>query len=95
MVTLLTTDGVVTVKIFGDAFTHYDRQISEKGADGVKHVIEKSWLARGNKIIVTGIKRDENFICKKYKSTPHHLVELIENIDENGYIQTRTERVSL
>ena len=93
MVTLLTNDSVVTVKIFGDAFTHYDRQISEKGADGVKHVKEKSWLARGNKIIVTGIKRDSDFICKKYKSTPFHLVELITSIDDNGYIKTQTERM--
>ena len=87
-VTLLTTDSVVTVKIFGDAFTHYDKQISEKQADGVKHIIEKSIFSRGNKIIVTGIRREDNFICKKYKSTPHPLVELITDIDENGYIQT-------
>ncbi|MBR3120959.1 MAG: DNA polymerase III subunit alpha [Oceanobacillus sp.] len=92
MVTLLTNDSVVTVKIFGDAFTHYDRQISEKGADGVKHVKEKSWLSRGNKVIITGIRRDSDFIAKKYKNTPHHLVELITSIDENGYIQTKLER---
>lgn len=94
-VTLLTTNGVVTVKIFGDAFTHYDKQISEKGADGVKHVIEKSWLSRGNKIIVTGIRRENDFICKKYKNTPYHLVELITSIDENGYIETQTERLEI
>ena len=93
MVTLLTNDSVVTVKIFGDAFTHYDRQISEKRPDGTKKVIEKSWLSRGNKIIVTGIKRDNNFIAKKYKNTPHHLVELITSIDDNGYIQTMKERM--
>ena len=93
MVTLLTNDSVVTVKIFGDAFTHYDRQISEKRPDGTKKVIEKSWLSRGNKIIVTGIRRDDNFIAKKYKNTPHHLVELITSIDENGYIKTQTERI--
>ena len=92
MVTILTTNEVVTVKIFGDAFTYYDRQISERGADGVKHVIEKSWLSRGNKIIVTGIKREDNFIAKKYKNTPHHLVELIEDIDENGFLTTKIER---
>ena len=91
-VTLLTTSGVVTVKIFGDAFTHYDKQISEKGADGVKHVKEKSWLSRGNKIIVTGIRRDNDFIAKKYKNTPHHLVELITSIN-NGYIKTQIERI--
>ena len=94
-VTLLTTDNVVTVKIFGDAFTHYDKQISEKGEDGVKHVKEKSWLARGNKIIVTGIKRESNFICKKYKNTPYHLVELITSIDESGHIRTQTERMEV
>ena len=92
MVTLLTNDSVVTVKIFGEAFTHYDRQISEKGADGVKHVKEKSWLSRGNKVIITGIRRDSDFIAKKYKNTPHHLVELITSIDEGGYIKTKLER---
>ena len=91
-VTLLTNDSVVTVKIFGDAFTHYDRQISEKRADGTKKVVEKSWLSRGNKVIITGIRRDSDFIAKKYKNTPHHLVELITSIDDNGYIQTKQER---
>jgi DNA polymerase-3 subunit alpha len=93
-VTLLTTDSVVTVKIFGDAFTHYDKQLSERGVDGKKHVTEKSWLSRGNKIIVTGIKRDSDFICKKYKNTPYHLVELITSIDDSGYIKTQQERAS-
>ena len=93
-VTLLTTDSVVTVKIFGDAFTHYDKQLSERGTDGKKHVTEKSWLSRGNKIIVTGIKRDNDFICKKYKNTPYHLVELITSIDDHGIIKTQEERAS-
>ena len=93
-VTLLTTTGVVTVKIFGDAFTHYDKQISERGADGHKHVIEKSWFSRGNKIIVTGIRRGDTFLAKKYKNTPYHLVELIDNINKDGYIQTEKERMA-
>ena len=92
-VTLLTTDGVVTVKIFGQVFTHYDKQISEKGADGKKHVIEKSWLGRGSKIIVTGIKQSDGFLAKKYKSTPYHLVELINKVCEDGSLITTQERV--
>ena len=91
-VTLLTTSGVVMVKIYGDVFTHYDKQISEKGADGKKHVIEKSWLSRGNKIIVTGIRRDSDFLAKKYSRTPWHLVELITQINENGTIKSRGVR---
>lgn len=91
-VTLLTTDGVVIVKIFGAVFTHYDKQISEKGADGKKHVIEKSWLSRGNKIIVTGIKQSDGFLAKKYSRTLYHLVELITGVNEDGTLITRGER---
>ena len=92
-VTLLTTSGVVTVKIFGQVFSHYDKQISEKGADGKKHVIEKSWLSRGNKIIVTGIKQSDGFLAKKYNKTPYHLVELITEVTEDGWLYTKGERM--
>ena len=95
-VTLLTTDGVVTVKIFGEVFNHYDKQISQKNEiTGKKSVIEKSWLSRGNKIIVTGIRREDSFIAKKYKNTPYHLVELISEIDDYGNIITKDERVEV
>lgn len=92
-VTLLTTSGVVTVKIFGQVFSHYDKQISEKGADGKKHVIERSWLSRGNKIIVTGIKQSDGFLAKKYNKTPYHLVELITEVTEDGWLYTKGERM--
>ena len=88
LVTLLTTDGVVTVKIYGGVFQQYDRQISERGADGKKHVIEKSAFSRGNKIIVTGIREGDTFVAKKYKSTPFHRVEIISSI-EGEKIETR------
>lgn len=94
-VTLLTKNGVVTVRIFGEVFNHYDRQVSQKGSDGKKHVIEKSWFNRGNKIIVTGIRRGDEFAAKKYRNTPYHLVELITDIDRNGLIKTRGERVEV
>ena len=91
-VTLLTTSGVVTVKIFGTVFAHYDKQISERGDDGKKHVIEKSWFARGSKIIVSGIRRGEVFLGKEYARTPWHLVEKIESVDEDGHVVVRHER---
>ena len=95
-VTLLTNTGVVNVKIFGEVFSNYDRQLSERGADGVKHVIEKSWFSRGNKIIVCGIRQEDSFRAKKYKATPYHLVELITEIDGEEIItqDERTEVVS-
>ena len=94
-VTLLTTSGVVTVKIYGDAFNYYNKQISEPQPNGKKKVIEKSWFTRGNKIIVTGIRRDGMFIAKKYKKTPYHLVELITDITEDGLLETQKERIEL
>ena len=65
-VTILTTTGVVDVKIYANQFSIFDKQISVMGADGHKKVIEKSWFSRGNKIIFTGIRRENNFIPKKY-----------------------------
>ena len=89
-ISLLTTTGVVTVKIYGGVFQQYDKQISERGADGHKHVIEKSAFSRGNKIIVTGIRDGDAFVAKVYKSTPWHRVELIDSIDEDGTVHTRS-----
>ena len=86
-VTLLTTRGVVTVKIFGGVFAQYDKQISERGVDGKKHVIEKSMFSRGNKIIVCGVRDGENtFRAKKYSKTPWHLVEQIVDVADDGSI---------
>ena len=87
-VTLLTTQGVVTVKIFGGVFAQYDKQISERGADGKKHVIEKSMFSRGNKIIVSGVRDGDAFRAKKYSKTSWHLVEQITSVDEYGQITT-------
>ena len=84
-VTLLTTDGVVLVKIYG-VFQQYDKQISERGADGKKHVIRKSEFSRGNKIIVTGIRDGQDFRAKKYKNTKFHLVETITEVNGNDVV---------
>lgn len=91
-VTLLTTTGVVNVKIFGAIFAQYDRQISEIGADGKKHVIQKSMFSRGNKIAVCGIREESSFRAKKYKSTPYHLCEEIDRVGEDGRVYFK-ERV--
>ena len=80
-VSLLTTTGVVTVKIFGGVFEQYDKQISVKGADGKKHIIEKSIFTRGNKIIITGIRQEDAFVAKTYSRTPYHKVEQIVGLE--------------
>ena len=90
-VTILTPTGVVPVKIYG-AFEAYDRQISVKGPDGKKHIIEKSMFTRGNKIIVTGIRQDESFVAKVYSRTPWHRVEQIMDVVEGGRLVIKAER---
>lgn len=83
-VTLLTTSGVVEVKFRKEYFSLFDKQISEKGDDGVKHVVEKSWFNRGSMIIVQGFRSGDNFIPKKYASTGGHQLYKIDMILPNG-----------
>lgn len=90
-ITVLTTHGVVVVKIYKTQFAKYDRQLSERLADGRKHIIEKSWFKRGNKILLMGIRRGQNFIPKKYKSTPGSVISLITEINGKE-IKYKTER---
>lgn len=91
-ISLLTKDGVVNVKIYQAQFAKYDRQISEKGLDGKKHVIEKSWFTRGNKLLLMGMRRDDTFQLKKYKNTPGEVIQLIKGIDEDGLLSLQSKR---
>ena len=91
-VTLLTTTGVVTVKFRKEYFSLFDKQISERGEDGVKHVVEKSWFNRGNMIVVQGMRSGDDFVAKKYASTGGHQLYRIESIDEDGDLVLRDQR---
>lgn len=91
-VTLLTTDGVVNVKFRKEYFSLFDKQISVRGADGVKHVVEKSWFNRGSMIVVTGIRSGDDFISKKYASTGGHQLYKIDTINDDGTLTLRDGR---
>lgn len=86
IVTLLTKDGVVKVKIYKSQFVKYDKQIFEKDFEtGKKKVIEKSWFSRGNKLIISGIRRENDFVPKCYKNSPYpSAIGLISNINYNS-----------
>ena len=89
-VTLLTVDGVVDVKFRREYFALFDKQISARGDDGKKHIVEKSWFNRGSMIIVQGIRADDMFIVKKYanSSGEHQLYKIDEVIDDEIIIRT-------
>ena len=83
-VTILTTSGVVNVKFRKEYFALFDKQISERQADGTKKVMEKSWFNRGNMIVVTGIRSGDDFVSKKYASTGGHQLYKIDEVLDNG-----------
>ena len=91
-VTILTTTGVVEVKFRKEYFTLFDKQISVRGEDGIKHVVEKSWFNRGNMIVVMGIRSGDNFIAKKYATSGGHQLYRIEEIIDNTDIRVTNQR---
>ena len=70
----------------------FDKQISELGADGKKHIQEKSWFNRGSMIVVQGIRSGDQFITKKYASSGGHQLYKITEVFPNGEIALQTER---
>ena len=94
IVTLLTTTGTVNVKFTRDYYAMFNRQISEVNNEGVKKVKEKGWFTRGNKLLITGYRRDDTFICKHYRNTPGHGLYKIIAI-EGKNISITSERYGL
>ena len=91
-VTLLTTNGVVNVWFRKEYFALFDKQISVRQDDGTKHIIEKSWFNRGNMIIVTGYRRGDEFIPKKYASTVGHQLYKIVQVEKDNSLNIQSER---
>lgn len=91
-VTLLTPEGVVNIKFRKEYFSLFDKQISEKQADGTKKVIEKSWFNRGSMIMVQGFRSGDNFIPKKYATSGGHQLYKIESVAANGDLVLRSSR---
>ena len=92
IVTILTTDGVVNVKFRKEYFALFDKRISERGEDGVKHVVEKSWFDRGNMIMVQGIRSGDDFITKKYATSGGHQLYHIIEVNDDGGLVLQNER---
>ena len=94
-VTLLTPTGVVNVKIYKNQYAGFDKQLSERGADGRKHVKEKSWFSRGTLLMVQGIKRGQDFIPKKRKDSFYPIISKIVGTHDDGTLEFQTERVDI
>jgi len=93
-VTLLTPTGVVLVRIYKNQFAIYDKQISMKGDDGKKHVVEASWFKRGTLLYVQGIRRENDFIPKKMRSSLYPVIMKIVDI-KDGRLEYQQERMEV
>lgn len=90
---ILTTTGVVPVKFRQEYFALFDKQIFRYNPDGTKKVIERSWFNRGNMIMVQGIRREDEFVTKKYAATGGHQLYHIDKVNDNGTIELRSTRL--
>ena len=91
MISLLTTTGVVTVKMSAEQYAKYKKQVSQVNPDGTKTVIEKSWFKRGTMLMFTGYRRDDQFVTKTYSNTPTHQIYIIDEVN-GSQMKLRHER---
>lgn len=96
LVTLLTTDNqVVSIKFHSGLYAQYKRQNSIVKEDGKKEIIDPSYFARGQLLVVCGYRRGEaDYICKKYsRSVFQHHCQRIWTINEDGLAEIQSSRM--
>lgn len=91
-ISLLTPTGVVNVKIYKNQYSLFDKQISVKGEDGHKKVIEKSWFSKGTLLLLQGFRHGNDYVLKKYKDSIYPVVSKITSVGEDGRITLQYER---
>jgi len=65
IVQLLTTTGVVGVKLYGDVYNRYKQRITHiDSKTGKKTLLDESWFKRGTKLIIYGFRREEGFVSR-------------------------------
>jgi DNA polymerase-3 subunit alpha len=95
-VTILTPTSVVLIKFYSGQFAFYDKQISIVNDDGKKTILEESWFKRGNKVLVTGFRRGDQFKPKRYKNSIFsHSVQLIVGVNEDNTLTLQSERIGV
>ena len=73
-------------------YANFKKQISVVQPNGEKKVVEKSWFTRGRKLLITGCRREDQFVAKTYANTEGHQLYLIEDVEEDGSIKIRHDR---
>lgn len=94
LLTILTPENiVVNIKFNGEVFAYYKSQLSEVSPNGKKIVHDKPWFKRGELLIVTGYRRGDDFIAKRYKTSVFpHQVQKIARVMPDGTADIISER---
>jgi DNA polymerase-3 subunit alpha len=92
-ITLLTNKNeVVKVKYYAGQFIAYNTPVTEM-VEGKKVTRDKSWLTRGNLLVLVGYRNDDMFIPRTYaRSIYRHSTALIEDYDNLGNLTIRELR---
>lgn len=84
MISLLTTEGVVTVKFSKEYYSMYSHRISEAQPNGTNKIVEQGWFVRGTKLLIVGYRRDQQFVAKTYANTGMHQLYRITDLSADG-----------
>lgn len=88
IVQLLTTTGVVGVKMYGDLYNRYKQRLTSLDrSSGKKTLLDESWFKRGTKLIVYGFRREEGFVAKGARINGHQRqLCRIDSISQSGVL---------
>ena len=61
-----------------------------------KITLESGWFKKGEKLLITGFRRGDTFVPKKYKNSIYrHTVQKIININNKGDLELQSDRVQI
>ena len=73
----------------------FKKQVSEIQPDKTKKIIEKGWFTRGTMLMITGYRREQEFVGKTYSKTKGHQLYKIDAVSNSGKdIVLRHDRIS-
>ena len=94
IVTLLTHNNkIVDIKFYREMYNNYNKTISENNEQGKKTVVDGSWFAKGNLLLVSGFRRENSFIPRvDWRKGARSSVCRICGISHSGELTLMTKR---
>lgn len=86
IISLLTEDGVITVRIPKGKFKYYDEKLTVNG------VTEKSWFDRGSVLVIKGFRRNSEFVNRKKFNDKTSIYKITSYTKTN--LQIRDSRIN-